>query len=112
MIRGRLLMNHEINNVNHYCLFEEGEIVATSFLPTYSRAQPLPPLDFPHLRIGVQQIRPKANHMREAQILSAFLTAHAISHELLWMPVNTSAHYCVQHYDIFVGALHVGRIRY
>lgn len=102
----------EAIDADHYCLFEEGEIVATSFLPAYHRAQPkarpLPSLDFPHLRIGVQQIRPKANHMREAQILSDFLTAHAISHELLWMPVNASAHYCVQHYDIFVGGIALG----
>lgn len=60
-----------------YCLTEEGEIIATSFLTTNNRQQqsplPLPTLDFPYLRIGVQQIRPHANHLREAQILSSFL---------------------------------------
>ncbi|MEC1179154.1 ABC transporter substrate-binding protein [Metasolibacillus meyeri] len=95
-----------------YCLMEEGEIVATSFLTANSREQqavaPLSLLDFPYLHIGVQQIRPQANHLREAQILSSFLTAHNIPHAISLMPIGASVHYCVQHYDIFIGGIAIG----
>ncbi|WP_042477888.1 ABC transporter substrate-binding protein [Bacillus ndiopicus] len=95
-----------------FCLTEEGETIATSFLTTNNRKQqatvPLPPLDFPYLRIGVQQIRQHANHLREAQILSAFLTAHHIPHEVTLMPIHATTEYRLQQYDIFVGGIAVG----
>lgn len=102
----------EAINSESYCLVEEGETVAYSFFTAkkgnHLVKNELHQFQFPHLRIGVQQIRPGANHLREAQILSDFLTEHNISHELELPPIRAQADYIVSHYDVFVGGIALG----
>ncbi|MEO4053262.1 ABC transporter substrate-binding protein [Solibacillus sp. CAU 1738] len=96
-----------------YCLFEQGETVAHSFMTSKKREHlvrnSLNDYHFPHLRIGIQQIRPGANHLREAKILSDFLTANNIPHSSELAPIRSDARYVADHYDLFVGGIAIGQ---
>lgn len=97
-----------------FCLLAEGEIVAHSFLlgtneePT-SYIDAIPDFTpFPKLRIGIQQIRQHANHLREAGILSKHLTELHIEHEMELVEIGLGREEVAMNYDMFVGGMALG----
>lgn len=95
-----------------YCLADE--TVANSFLldgeeldaPLIERVLSS---EFPKLKIGVQQIREKVNHLREAKILSERLKKYGICHEIEFVPYRALTEEIAQTYDIYVGGLALGQ---
>ncbi len=69
----------------------------------------VPPIKFPELKIGVQQIRENVNHLREAKILSERLKEYGIGHELELVPYRALTEDIATTYDIYVGGLALGQ---
>ncbi|WP_019419743.1 ABC transporter substrate-binding protein [Paenibacillus sp. OSY-SE] len=99
-----------------FCLKEEGEIAATSFLVHRSEHQrpranvrPKPDIQWPVIRIRVQQIRPDANHMREALVLERLLHAHGLECSLEIVSPAEIDEEARNKYDCFVGGTAFGK---
>ncbi|WCF10571.1 ABC transporter substrate-binding protein [Paenibacillus thiaminolyticus] len=114
-----------------FCLREEGEFAAASFLVHRSEQQlpqacaspkpetcarpksrslyPKPDLPWPTIRIRVQQIRPEANHMREAKVLERLLHAHGLQCALELVSPGEIDEEAGSKYDCFVGGIAFGK---
>ncbi|MGE7624904.1 ABC transporter substrate-binding protein [Viridibacillus sp. NPDC096237] len=94
-----------------FCLYEIGETVAYSFLQenkineiTNRQVDKLE-IDWPVIRIGVQQIRSNANHLREAEILEQQLNMLGIPCSLELADIFIKAEEVAEKYDCFVGGV-------
>ncbi|WP_268627482.1 ABC transporter substrate-binding protein [Paenibacillus alvei] len=101
-----------------FCLKEAGEIAATSFLVNRSERQrrqrarrivrPTPDIHWPVIRIRVQQIRPDANHMREALVLERLLHTHGLECSIEIVSPAEIDEEARNKYDCFVGGVAFG----
>lgn len=118
------LMNKEVRqqllsiiHPENFCLAQGNEVVAHSFLTTKSKElnmhnkigmkREIVDLDF-EIKIAVQQIRPGANHLREALILQKQMAAHNISSTIHIIDINDVSPSTFQEYDLFVGGAALG----
>ncbi|MGG3839192.1 ABC transporter substrate-binding protein [Paenibacillus thiaminolyticus] len=99
-----------------FCLREEGEFAATSFLVDRSErklpeacARPKPDIPWPTIRIRVQQIRPEANHLREAKVLERLLHSHGLQCALELVSPAEIDEEAGSKYDCFVGGIAFGK---
>lgn len=99
-----------------FCLREEGEFAATSFLIDRSErqlpeacARPKPDIPWPTIRIRVQQIRPEANHRREAKVLERLLHSHGLQYALELVSPAEIDEEAGSKYDCFVGGIAFGK---
>lgn len=100
-----------------FCLNPDNEIVAHSFLTEKSKKinkqneievkHETADLNF-EIKIAVQQIRPDANHIREALILQNQLAAHQIRTTIQTIDINDMHPSLFQNYDLFVGGIALG----
>ena len=117
-------MNTEVReqlfNIIHpedFCLNQGNEIVAHSFLTAQSKKlkkqnelevrHELLDINF-EIKIAVQQIRPGANHVREALVLQKQLASHHIPSTIHTIDINDVSPTAFQDYDLFVGGIALG----
>ena len=100
---------------NEFVLKEYNETVATSWVPNQekitnvSSTLKVPATNFPTLKIGYQQIREGANHLREAHIIQKQLEQYGIASSLECVNLQSETKQVDYSIDIFVGGVAVGR---
>lgn len=107
---------YSLINPIEYCLKDYGETVAHGFLLNAEEVvvpitNLVPGIQFPTLKIGVQQIRANVNHLREASILSKRLTDYGIEHDIELAPYRAPSEQLLTSYDIYIGGVALGKDR-
>jgi len=91
------------------------EMIASSWIPNkevntkFDAKTKSPPIHFPTLIIGYQQIRPDANYLDKALILQRQLEAYGISSELQSIDLQKTVDEINDNVDIYIGGVTIGK---